>query len=103
MTLTPLIWLVAATLKDEKDLFHYTFFCSAYLNTNYLQLFVSKPSFFRSLINSTFSSCIVVLVLLLFSSLSGLAMAKYDFKGQKPFMLLMLCTMLITGQGVMAL
>jgi ABC-type glycerol-3-phosphate transport system permease component len=102
LTLTPLIWLVASTLKSHDDLFHYTFFAPHFAVESYKQLFASEPSFLRSLINSTFIACAIVLVQLFFSSLAGFSLAKYEFKGKRALMLLMLSTMLIPGQVVMA-
>jgi ABC-type glycerol-3-phosphate transport system permease component len=99
--LTPLVWLVAATTKGPDDLFHYTFFSPRPTVHSFRHLFELVP-FLRYLMNSVFISCTVVLVQLFFSSLAGFALAKYEFKGKKAVMLLMLATLMIPFQVVVA-
>ena len=103
LTLVPLVWLVSATLKGPDDLFHYSFFppLSRFTTHNYEELFRQMP-FFRHLANSTFIASTTVIVQLFFSSLSGFALAKYSFRGKSAVMVLMLGTMMIPGQVVMA-
>jgi ABC-type glycerol-3-phosphate transport system permease component len=112
ISLTPLIYLVAASSKGPDDLFHYTFFAFSrtahfpYLSlrvsgVNFVRLFTEVP-FQRYLINSVFVACVTVMVQLFFSSLAGFALAKYEFAGKKLVMILMLSTMVIPGQVVMA-
>ncbi len=100
-TLMPLVWLFAATTKSNKDLFTYTFFAPRFTLESYLDLFKTIP-FFNYLMNSVFVASTTVLVQLFFSSLAGFALAKYEFKGKKAIMVLMLGTMLLPGQVVMA-
>ena len=109
LTLTPLIWLVAASIKTPDDLFHYTFFAPHATLKNFADLFqIGTPEaqknvpFLRSLVNSVFVACTTVVVQLFFSSLAGFALAKYEFAGKKPLMLMMLATMLIPGQVLMS-
>lgn len=101
MTLIPMVWLIAATTKGPDDLFSYTFFAPRMTSYNFTQLFEKAP-FLRYTMNSLFIACTVVLVQLFFSSLAGFALAKYEFKGKKLLMVLMLSTLLIPGQVVMA-
>lgn len=116
ITLTPLIWLVAASTKGPDDLFHYTFFAPgrelftvagisvrlpSVAVTNFTDLFAKQP-FLRNMMNSLFVAGATVIVQLFFSSLAGFALAKYEFKGKRGVMLLMISTMLIPGQVVMA-
>ncbi len=54
------------------------------------------------MVNSIFVACTAVIVQLFFSSLAGFALAKYEFRGKKAIMLLMLATLMIPGQVVMA-
>lgn len=107
VTLTPIVWLVAASIKGPDDLFHYMFFAPRATLDNFRDLFeigkVQKTTnFFRCGVNSAFVACTTVLVQLFFSSLAGFALAKYEFRGRKALMVLMLATMLIPGQVVMA-
>lgn len=101
LTLVPLLWLFASTTKNADDLFHYTFFAPRITAENFRQLFAKMP-FFSYLMNSLFLACTASLIQLFFSSLSGFALAKYDFKGKRIIMVIMLSTMLIPGQVVMA-
>jgi ABC-type glycerol-3-phosphate transport system permease component len=101
ITLTPFVWLVAATTKGPDDLFHYTFFAPRVTTANFRELF-QTVAFGRYMINSVFVTCTLVLVQLFFASLAGFALAKYEFRGKKAIMVLMLATMMIPGQVVMA-
>jgi ABC-type glycerol-3-phosphate transport system permease component len=99
--LTPLFWLVTATLKGPDDLFHYTFLAPRLTVQNYRNLAALVP-FHRYMLNSVFVACTVVMVQLFFSSLAGFALAKYEFRGKKAIMLLMLATLMIPSQVVIA-
>lgn len=101
IALTPLVWLVAATTKGPDDLFHYLFFAPRFSLHNFQDLF-KTVAFGRYMINSVFVACTTVAVQLFFASLAGFALAKYDFKGKKAVMVLMLATLMIPGQVVMA-
>jgi len=101
--LTPLIWLVASAFKGPDDLFHYMFFppIEKWTIVNFQELFKSVP-FARYLLNSLFVSSATVIVQLFFSSLAGFALAKYEFRGKRLFMVLMLATVMIPPQVTMA-
>ncbi len=101
LTLVPLVWLLAASLKGPDDLFSYTFFSPRPTLHNFNELFAKVP-FVRYLMNSTFLAGVGVTVQLFFSSLAGFALAKYEFKGKKVVMAVMLATMMIPGQVLMA-
>ena len=103
LTLIPLVWLVAATFKGKDDLFHYSFFPPVNRLTldDYRELF-SKMPFFRHLMNSAFVASTTVVVQLFFSSLAGFALAKYQFRGKNAVMILMLGTLMVPGQVLMA-
>ena len=102
-TLTPLVWLVASSFKGPEDFFHYTFFPPLDRLTlhNYRQLFDQIP-YGRFLMNSFFVSCASVLVQLILSSLGGFALAKYEFRGKRAVMIVMLATMMIPGPVLLA-
>lgn len=101
VTITPAVWLVAATTKRPDDLFHYTFFAPRLSLSSFADLFHTVP-FHRYMINSVFVASTTAVVQLFLSSLAGFALAKYDFAGKRPLMVLMLATMMIPGQVVMA-
>ena len=99
--LTPMVWLFAASIKGPDDLFHYLFFSPKPSLHNFRQLFSDIP-FLRFLMNSIFVAGTTVLVQLFFSSLGGFALAKYEFRAKKLIMVVMLGTMMIPAQVLMA-
>jgi multiple sugar transport system permease protein len=99
--LAPLVWLVAAAFKGKDDLFHYTFFSPQPTLANFRQLFEEIP-FLRHLCNSLFLAGTETLVQLFFASLGGFALAKYEFRGKRLLMLVMLGTMMIPSQVMLA-
>ena len=94
--LTPIIWLIAAVFKVPDDLFHYLFFppISQFSFHNFVQLFDQVP-FVRFMINSFFVTGSTVTIQLVFSSLGGFALAKYQFKGKQIVIVIMLLMMMI--------
>lgn len=102
VVLVPLVWLVAASLKSPNDLFHYTFFSPRPTLVNFRDLLQKTDVLPLNLMNSVFITCTTVLVQLFFSSLSGFALAKYQFRGKGPLMLVMIGTLMIPGQLTMA-
>lgn len=103
ITLTPLLWLVACSVKSNDDFFTYTFFPPLERLTlkNFRNLF-EQLDFLRLMMNSLFVSGSTVMIQLFFSSLGGFALAKYEFRGKRAVMLLMLGTMMIPPQVMLA-
>lgn len=102
--LTPLVWLVAACVKSEQDFFHYLFFppLKSFCKDNFIKLFQEVPFFYRLMVNSLFVAATTVMVQLFFSSMGGFALAKYEFRGKRPIMVLMLMTLMIPPQVLLA-
>ena len=103
LTLVPLIWLVACSVKGPEEFFQYTFFPppGKLSLANFRGLFDQMP-FLRLMMNSLFVTGATVMVQLFFSSLGGFALAKYEFRGKKIIMIIMLATMMIPGQVMLA-
>lgn len=101
LVLTPFAWLLAASLKSPDDLFHYYFFAPNLYWGNYRELFDEIP-FVRFLMNSFFISGSVVILQLALSAVGGFALAKYEFRGKKAGMTMLLCCMMIPPQVVLA-
>jgi ABC-type glycerol-3-phosphate transport system permease component len=101
--LTPLFWLVACAFKTNEDFFTCTFLPPLQNLTlqNFHRLF-GQLDFTRFLMNSFFVTGMTVMVQLFFSSLGGFALAKYRFRGRGAVMLLMLATMMIPAQVMLA-
>jgi ABC-type glycerol-3-phosphate transport system permease component len=99
LSLIPFVWLLLATLRPSDQVFSSNPFAITKPSLeNYTQLFqVDNPSFLRSLFNSLFLACAGVMLQLLFCSLAGFALAKYEFKGKKALMAIQLLTLFIPG------
>jgi ABC-type glycerol-3-phosphate transport system permease component len=101
ISLTPVVWLICATFKTGDDLFAYTFLPWHHLGRltteNYTQLF-QKEAFGRWLVNSLFLSSAQTAIVVTLSSLGGFALAKYEFRGKRVLMAIMLLTMLLPAQ-----
>lgn len=99
--LLPAAWLLAGSFKTSGDLFVYFLLPwedpSRLTLGNYRQLLSSTP-FGRWFINSVFLTCTQTVLMVLFSSLGGFALARYDFPGKRPTMLLLVATMLLPAQ-----
>jgi ABC-type glycerol-3-phosphate transport system permease component len=109
LTLTPLVWLVACSFKNNEDFFAYMFFPP--LSRLTLGKFVGSEEgpglfdqmpFLRLMMNSLFVAGTTVMVQLFFSSLGGFALAKYEFRGKRAIMVVMLATMMIPAQVMLA-
>lgn len=101
LTLVPFAWLICAALKSGEDLFTYTFLpwqdLSRLTTGNFRALFQKQP-FGIWMLNSLFLASTQTVVVVALSSLGGFSLAKYQFRGKKALMVLMLATMLIPGQ-----
>lgn len=101
LMLIPLVWLVCAAFKSPDDLFHYTFASPRPTLRNFQSLFRQIP-FLRYAMNSLFLSCSTTLTQLFFCSLAGFALAKYEFRFKRGILGVMLATMMIPGQVLLA-
>jgi ABC-type glycerol-3-phosphate transport system permease component len=110
VVMAPFFWLLCAAFKDPTVLMKYTFlplFSNWSKETvnlkNFIELFKSQPTmegkvyFWQYIVNSLFLAGITTVVQMFFSSLGGYALAKYEFRGKKFIMLLMLASMMIPG------
>jgi len=103
LTLVPLAWLLVAAFKSNEVFFSHPFFPPPEHLTagNFRRLF-GELDFLRAMANSLFVTGATVLVQLFFASLGGFALAKYDFRGKRAAMVLMLATMMIPPQVLLA-
>jgi ABC-type glycerol-3-phosphate transport system permease component len=101
--LTPFVWLLAAAFKSHGDFFTYTFFAPVdrLTTVNFHTLFREIP-YFRFMANSLFVAGTTVLLQLFFASLGGFALAKYNFRYQRLIMLMMLATLILPGEVLLA-
>lgn len=103
VVMSPLIWLVSATVRPRGHFSDYEFFppLSEWSLGNYRALFEQIP-FGLYLVNSLFIAGVTVAIQLLLAAMGGFALAKYRFRGKKAIMLLMLSTMVIPGEVLLA-
>jgi ABC-type glycerol-3-phosphate transport system permease component len=101
VNMTPLLWLACAAFKQPQDVFAYAFLPWRHLDRltvgNFSQL-LSREPFGRWLVNSIFLASTYTVTVVILSSLAGFALAKYRFRGQRTYMLLMLVIMLLPPQ-----
>jgi len=101
LSVMPFIWLICATLKNRDDFFTYSFLPWDHLNTvtleNYKLLFQRQP-FATWMFNSLFLCATHTALVVTLSSLGGFALAKYQFRGKRLLMLVMLATMMLPSQ-----
>jgi len=97
----PLYWLVCAAFKGE-DMFSVLFWSPQPTRANFVKLFNLQPPFLRCVLNSFFLASAVSMTQLFFSSLAGFALAKYRFRGRGMLLGIMLATMMIPGQILLA-
>jgi multiple sugar transport system permease protein len=115
LVLSPFVWLLAAVFKDRAYLNEYLFFpplsewSSETLNLdNFRRLFAGDPSvtgtvqFWQYVLNSLFFAATGTVLQLLFCSLAGYALAKYEFRGKRALMTFMLGSMMIPGVLLLA-
>lgn len=108
LVLAPFLWLVAAAFKDREALNEYIFFppLSAWSDktmnlSNYRKLFAGDPSiqgkvyFWQYILNSLFVTTAITTLQMVFCSLAGYALAKYEFRGKRTLMIFMLGSMMI--------
>ena len=113
--LLPFVWLICAAFKDTTVLNEYRFLppvskiSSHTLNLDsFRTLFADKQtvqgsvSFWRYIVNSIFLACAGTSLSLIFSSMGGFALAKYQFGGRGALLSYMLASMTIPGVVLLA-
>jgi ABC-type glycerol-3-phosphate transport system permease component len=99
--LVPFAWLICSSFKQQRDIFAWAFLPWSDLRSltlaNFKRLFTLIP-FDRWLFNSLFLASAQTVLIVTLSSLGGFALAKYQFRGKRPLMLVMLATMLLPSQ-----
>jgi len=114
LVLSPFAWLVAGVFKTRDALNEYVFFppLSKWSETmtldNFRQLFEGRPSirgtvyFWEYFLNSTVVATVITTLQILFCSMGGYALAKYEFRGKTALTLFMLGSMMIPSALLMA-
>lgn len=107
LVLTPFVWLVCSVFKDKSVLMQYSFlppiseWSAETLNfDNFKTLFAGDESaqgkvyFWQYIVNSLFLACAGTTIGLFLTSISGYALAKYEFKGRNFLIFFMVGSMM---------
>lgn len=104
----PLVWMVASSMKAEKDVFEQLgTWRSFFPSSNVTEWFApykeiaSRFNLLRYIGNSIFYAGCVTIGSILVNSLAGYAFAKFDFRGKKFLFALMLALLVIPAETIM--
>ncbi len=94
LMLFPFIWMLATSFKQGADVFNLSIIPNVPTLLNYKILF-SNSNFPWWFMNSFIVGCSVTVSVLVFDSLVGFTLSKYQFRGKRIVFLLILSTMMI--------
>ncbi|MDZ4748227.1 MAG: carbohydrate ABC transporter permease [Saprospiraceae bacterium] len=95
--LYPFLWMVSASLSEERSITNVTLWPVSLTLDHYIKLFQSIP-ISRSFLNSIFVATMVTFGVLVFSSMAGYALARHRFKGRNLLFYFLLFTMTLPFQ-----
>lgn len=100
---SPLVWLASATVRPRDAFYDHDFFppLGEWSLENYRSLFDQIP-FALYMLNSVFVAGLTVIVQLALAAMGGYALAKHEFAGKRAVMLLMLGTLVVPGEVLLA-
>lgn len=90
----PFVWMIATSLKPATEVFLGKFLPEAPTLDNYAKVFVKVP-FARWYLNSLIVASLVTLSVAFFDSLTGFALAKYEFRGKNVIFAFILSTLMV--------
>ncbi len=91
---TPFVWMIATSLKPASEVFLGNFLPVAPTIDNYFKVFAKVP-FARWYLNSILVASLVTLSVAFFDSLTGFALAKYEFRGKNIIFIFILSTLMV--------
>lgn len=102
---SPLIWMIAASLKPEAEIFKglntlATFVPSNASLGNYREVF-ERINMWKFIFNSLFYVMVIIVLDLLVNSLCGYALAKFEFKGKDALLTLVISLMVFPAEAIM--
>lgn len=95
--LYPFIWMVSASLSEERSITNVTLWPVSLTLDHYIKLFKSIP-IGGAFVNSIFVATLVTFGVLVFSSMAGYALARHRFKGRNLLFYFLLFTMTLPFQ-----
>lgn len=97
MFVYPFIWMLSASVAQEKEITNLILLPGSFSMDNYLQV-INKIPAFRALLNSLIISAIVTAGAIIFTSMVGYALAHLEFRGRQSLFYLIIFTMSIPFQ-----
>lgn len=100
LILTPFLWMVSTSLKDETKVFQFPpqWLPSPIVWENYKQVFVTQPLFLTQYWNSLYIAVLVTIGTCLVGALAGYAFAKITFPFRNALFLILLSGMMIPNE-----
>ena len=102
---SPLLWMIAATLKPEAQIFSdmsniRTFWPTAATLGNYVEVF-TRVNMMKFILNSLFYVFVIVILDLAVNSICGYALAKFDFPGKELLLTVVISLMVLPMEAIM--
>lgn len=102
---SPLIWMIASSLKPEAGIFKElnslsTFIPKGASFNNYVEVF-ERINMWKFIFNSLFYVLVIIVLDLLVNSLCGYALAKFEFKGKNALLTLVISLMVFPAEAIM--
>lgn len=102
---SPLIWMISASLKPESEIFKgmnslKTFLPVDATIANYFEVF-SRINMWKFIGNSLFYVMVIIILDLIINSLCGYALAKFEFKGRGLLLTLIISLMVFPMEAIM--
>ena len=102
---SPLIWMVASSLKPEAEIFKNlksisTFIPSNASFDNYLEVF-QRIDMWKYILNSLFYVFVMIILDLIVNSICGYALAKFEFRGRNALLTLVISLMVFPAEAIM--
>lgn len=102
---SPLIWMIASSLKPEAGIFKglnslSTFIPKGASLNNYVEVF-ERINMWKFIFNSLFYVLVIIVLDLLVNSLCGYALAKFEFKGKNALLTLVISLMVFPAEAIM--
>lgn len=103
--ISPLIWMISASLKPEAEIFRnmnsiQTFFPTGASIDNYIEVF-TRIDMLRFIGNSLFYVLMILVLDLFLNSICGYALAKFKFKGSGFILTLVIALMAVPMEAIM--
>jgi len=102
---SPLLWMVASSLKPESEIFAELNSVRAFVPTkasldNYVNVF-QRINMLKYIFNSIFYTTVIILLDLVINSICGYALAKFNFRGKNFLLTLIISLMVVPMEAIM--